>query len=627
MSGQNQTGWRGGLLAVGLVYGDIGTSPLYAMREIMLGSTPVPPTPEHVIGVTSTVIWALLLVISFKYLMLVLRADNNGEGGILALLTLLMPSKGHWLAKRRDLPLLAIGLLGAALLYGDAIITPAISVLSAVEGLAVPLPELSHLVLPIAVGVLIALFLLQKRGTAKVAGLFGPIMLVWFLVIAGLGINGLINEPRVLAAFNPLYALGFLAEEGMTAFLLAGAIFLVVTGGEALYADMGHVGRVPIRLAWYGLVLPSLLLNYLGQAGLMLGHPDEVSHPFFHLAPDWALYPLIILATLASVIASQAVISGLFSMTRQGIQLGLLPRLRVVQTSAEEIGQIYVPAINRMLMVAVLATVLVFESADALASAYGVSVSTTMLLTTVLLVVMMHRRWKWPLAVIVPIGLGFIDTGFVAANYAKLLDGGWLPLAIGLGAMAVMATFLIGRERTAAVLRPLYRPAEEVFERLDSEMVARVPGQAIFLTSEDELIPPSVSHLMGTLGALHREIILLSIVIEDEPRVEAARRYRLEPLGHGFSRLWLHYGFMQGPDIRSALRTAEKLDMPVAPESATFISTDWRPAPRRPGESDIPLLMRFFDMLYRSQTDISVHLRLPPDRLITIGIQLPAKRM
>src|SRR6185369_15798546 len=499
------------LTALGVVYGDIGTSPLYALRECFHGSHSLPPTPANVLGILSLVFWALTLVISIKYLIFLMRADNRGEGGILALLALLTPR--HHLSPLLRRCLLPIGLFGAALLYGDGVITPAISVLSAVEGLKVAAPALEGFVLPVTVLILISLFLFQRLGTAGVGAVFGPVMAIWFASIAVLGIGGILRAPEVFTAVNPLHGVHFFKENGQLAFRVLGSVFLVVTGGEALYADMGHFGPQPIRLAWFTFVLPALLLNYFGQGALLLVRPGEATEPFYHLAPGWALYPLVILATLAAVIASQAVISGAFSLTRQAMQLGYSPRFRLIQTSSEEIGQVYLHTVNLGLMVTTLALVLGFGSSANLAGAYGVAVTTTVVITTILAFFLMVKRWHWRAATAGALAGLFlsIDVTFFGANLLKIAHGGWFPLAAGVAVFTLMTTWRRGREILRRRLQGGKESLEDFIDKLASDPPHRVPGTAVFMTGHPTGAPPILHHHLAHNQVLHEQVIILTV--------------------------------------------------------------------------------------------------------------------
>ena len=611
------------LTALGVVYGDIGTSPLYALRECFLGSSPIPATAENILGVLSLIFWALVLVISIKYLIFIMRADNRGEGGILALLALLDPWREPRARKR--LALIVLGLFGAALLYGDGVITPAISVLSAVEGLRVATPALDPFVLPITIVILFFLFIFQKRGTAKVGSIFGPVMIVWFATLAILGVVGIVKEPGVLAAVNPLHALHFFFANGWTGFLVLGAVFLVVTGGEALYADLGHFGRRPIRLAWFGCVLPSLLIHYFGQGALLLHQPNEVTEPFFHLAPAWALYPLIVLATVATVIASQAVISGAFSLTRQAVQLGQCPRMRIVQTSSEEIGQIYIPFVNWVLMIATIALVLGFRTSGNLAAAYGVAVTTTMVITTILAFFVTREIWRWPLPLALLVCGGFltIDLGFFCANMLKIAEGGWFPLTAGGVVFILMATWRRGREILAQRLQANQVSIEDFLQGLGTPPLPhRVAGTAVFMTGYRSGVPAMLLHHLKHNQSLHEQVILLTAVTEDVPRVPAVERLELTDLGHGFARIYVHYGFMQSPNIPVALRACEYVGLKVALDKTTFYlgGETLIPTPHVPGM--MTWRKKLFAFMSRNSLRATTFYSIPPDRVMELGLQI-----
>ncbi|HEY0788936.1 MAG TPA: KUP/HAK/KT family potassium transporter, partial [Thermoanaerobaculia bacterium] len=539
------------LASLGIVYGDIGTSPLYALRECFAPEHHLAPTPANVFGVLSLIVWALIIVITVKYVAFVMRADNQGEGGIVALMSLIDPKPG---ARRRAL-LLAVGLFGAALLYGDGMITPAISVLSAVEGLEVSTPLLRPYIVPITVAILIALFVVQKRGTAGIGKVFGPITLAWFAVIAALGVRQVAGHPEILLSVNPVHGLRFFAANGVTGFFVLGAVFLVVTGGEALYADMGHFGARPIRLTWFVVVLPALLLNYFGQGALILADPRSVRNPFYLLAPDWFLYPLVALATMATVIASQALISGAFSLTSEAMQMGLTPRMEIEHTSARTIGQIYIPGVNWGLMVACIGLVIGFRSATNLASAYGVAVTGTMVITTLLFFVVIRERWRWPLAASAAIAGIFlaVDVSFLAANIVKIDDGGWFPLLAGAIVFTLMSTWKRGRDLLDERLRTESLPLELFVSSVRAHPPTRVPGIAVFLHRNPEGTPTALLHSIKHYKVLHEDVVLLTVETERVPHLSEKDRGTVEPFGSGIWRVRLHYGFMETPNIPAAL--------------------------------------------------------------------------
>ena len=616
------------LTALGVVYGDIGTSPLYAMRECFFGSHSVPPTHENVLGVLSLIIYALLLVVSLKYVALVLRADNQGEGGILAL-TALIPNKGgdstssgSRLAIGRPV-LIALGIFGTTLLYGDGMITPAITVLGAVEGLEVATPFFTPYVVPITVAILIGVFSIQRFGTHRVGGLFGPIVIVWFLVIAALGIVWINETPSVIGAFDPRHAIAFFNANGFMGFAVLGSVFLVVTGGEALYADMGHFGRTPIRLAWFALVLPALVINYLGQGALLLANP-AAEHPFFDMAPAWALWPLIVIATAAAIIASQALISGSFSITRQAVQLGLAPRLEVQHTSAREMGQVYVPRVNWALMVATVAIVIGFGSSSAMAAAYGIAVTLTMIITVLLLFIVMTERWRWPmpLAVIV-MGLFLtIDLAFFGANALKIMQGGWLPLAVAAFLFTLMTTWKTGRQIVAQRLASRAVMLEDFFTSIDFMKPARVPGTAVYMTAQSSGVPPALVHNLQYNKVLHERVVILNIITVQQPHCAEAERFAVDALGHGLYNVRLQYGFMEDPDVpRALVRAARALGMKFDFQDVVyFLGRQTILVTRHDGMA----LWRekLFVLMSRNAVRATAYFRLPTERVVELGVQV-----
>jgi len=556
-----------GLLALGIVYGDLGTSPLYTLQTIVhiMGDQ---FTPEAALGSLSLIFWALIITISIKYCFFVMRADNQGEGGILALMTM---TGADWAGRGRAL--IIMGLFGAALIYGDGIITPAISVLSAVEGLNVATSIFKPYTMPIALVVLVVLFAIQHRGTGVVGKAFGPVMFIWFATIAVLGVIGIVHHPHVLAAINPVYGAQLVMNHGFLGFTVLGGVFLALTGGEALYADMGHIGRNPIRVTWYCFVLPALILNYAGQIGNFLEAPNLEANPFFKLAPSWSIYPLVVLATLATVIASQAIITGSFSMTRQAMQLGWFPGVRVRQTSAEEYGQIYVPFVNWSMMALTVALAAGFGSSDRLAGAYGTAVSTTMVITTALLYNVMRSRWQWTLcqaAAITGILLA-VDLAFFSANLLKILEGGWIPLTFGGLVFIIMTTWHYGvdaiRQRNAAKSQ---QPGE-FFARLRSDNVVRVPGTAVFLTRLGKAIPPVIVNYVKRVGSLQKTVIALTVRFENVPRVRSRDRVCIEQLDEGFWHVTVHFGFVEIPDLPAVLTRAKKDGVPALDEASYYI--------------------------------------------------------
>ena len=607
--------------ALGVVFGDIGTSPLYALRECFVGHHPIPPTPGNVLGILSLIFWALVLTISVKYLAIVLRADNRGEGGILALMALLRPPAGSGLG--RHALLVVLGLFGAALLYGDSIITPAITVLSALEGLEVVTPAFTPYIQPIAILILLALFSFQKWGTAGMGAIFGPVMLLWFAVLAVLGVVHVFDAPQVLGAVNPLHAVRFFAHNGGVGFLLLGSVFLVITGGEALYADMGHFGAKPIRTGWYTLVLPSLLLNYFGQGALLLTKPETAANPLFEMVPKWGLVPLVILATAASVIASQAVISGAFSLTRQAIQLGYMPRLRIDHTSEKEIGQIYLPSINWALAGACIWLVLSFRSSGALAAAYGVAVTATMGITTVLLYVHARNAWKVPRAVALPIASLFlvIDLAFFGANIVKIAAGGWFPLVVAGFVYLIMTTWKKGRVILAERLREATLPVDVFLQDVEKRSPTRVKGTAVFMDRIPEGIPPPLLHNLKHNKTLHERVVFLTVVTDEVPRLKEKERTRCEFLGPGFWRVTLHYGFMENPDVPRALRKLKLDGRGFEPMDTTFfLGRETLIASKRPGMA----IWRehVFAWMARSEGRATAFFNIPPGRVVELGLQV-----
>jgi KUP system potassium uptake protein len=544
--------------ALGVVYGDIGTSPLYALKEAAKAATGHGGTiaPDAVLGVVSLILWALILIISIKYALLILRADNRGEGGIVALLALLSARNaqpGTWRAQ-----LLIVGLVGAALLYGDGAITPAISVLSAIEGLKVDAPSLAPVVVPITIVILVGLFVMQKQGTGFIGQIFGPVMLTWFIVLALLGIHGIVQKPEVLAALSPYYAFDFLIHQNFhISFAILGAAFLAVTGGEAMYADMGHFGRVPIRLAWFGIALPGLVLNYFGQAAVLISDPGAIDHPFYQLAPDWAHYPLVAFAALATVIASQAIISGVYSLTQQSIQLGFLPRMHIQHTTSHARGQIYVPLVNWLLAAATLGAVIGFGTSDALAGAYGIAVSLLMAITT-LLAALVAIQWGYPPVIVIAVNGFFfvIDCIFFAANSTKLMEGGWFPLVLAAVVAFLMLTWRSGVKLVEKARGKLRQPEEDLIETAVNKCHSRLPGTAVFLASAPNGVPLALTQFVKHNQVLHQRILLVTVQIEESPRIADADRADVFEISPGITRVILHYGFMQFPTVYQGLTLA-----------------------------------------------------------------------
>jgi KUP system potassium uptake protein len=611
--------------ALGVVYGDIGTSPLYALRECFHGEHAIAPSHDNVLGVLSLVFWSLIIIISLKYLVFVMRADNRGEGGILALMALVPPKlrearSGHWVV-------VAIGLFGAALLYGDGVITPAISVLSAVEGLEVATPVLNHYVVPITLVILFALFAIQRRGTAGIGALFGPVMILWFLVLAVLGVVWVLRVPSVLWAVNPWHAAHFFAANRWHGFLVLGSVFLVVTGGEALYADMGHFGRGPIRMAWFTLVLPCLLLNYFGQGGLLVTHPDAASNPFYELsrrlAPDWVLYPMVVLATAATIIASQAVISGAFSLTRQAVQLGYIPRIEIVHTSGREIGQIYIPSINWLLMLATFGLVIGFEKSTNLAAAYGVAVTATMVITTLLASMVALRLWGWKGVLVFPFTVCFllIDSSFFGANIIKVADGGWFPLTVGLMVYTLLSTWKRGRQILSERLQAEAVPLESFVENVKPDSPPRVPGTAVFLSRDPQGTPTALLHNLKHNKVLHSKVIVLTLVTEEVPVVPLDDQIDIQPLGKEFYRVIAHFGFMENPEVPALMDQLRERGLALDPMTTTFfLSRETLIPSREPGMA----LWRekLFAVMARNAQRPTDYFRIPVNRVVELGMQV-----
>jgi KUP system potassium uptake protein len=608
------------LTAVGVVYGDIGTSPLYAMRECFFGSHSVPPSHENVLGVLSLIIYSLLLVISVKYIAIVMRADNQGEGGILALTALIPARNGNGFGRPA---LILLGIFGAALLYGDGMITPAITVLGAIEGLNVATPLFQPYVVPVTVAILVGIFSIQRFGTHRVGNLFGPIMVLWFLTIAAIGVRWIISEPVVLTAIDPRHAFTFFRENGLHGFAVLGAVFLVVTGGEALYADMGHFGKRPIRLAWFALVLPALLLNYFGQGALLLLDAAAARQPFFLLVPEWALLPLVALATAAAIIASQALISGAFSLSRQAIQLGYCPRLDIDHTSSKEIGQVYVPQVNWALMISTILIVIGFGSSSALAAAYGIAVTLTMVITAMLLYVVAAERWKWPYPLVVLVTGIFlsIDLAFLGANALKIMQGGWLPLFIGVTLFTFMTTWKTGRRILAQRLTERAVPLQEFMDRVIPTSPVRVPGTAVFMTAQPRGTPPALVHNLRHNKVLHEHVIVLMVLTEPVPHVPDDRYVEVRSLGGGAFSVLVRYGFMEDPDVPGALAAARLrgLEMDVV-DVTYFLGRETILVTRRPGMA--VWREKLFVLMTRNAVRATAFFRLPPERVVELGVQV-----
>jgi KUP system potassium uptake protein len=605
--------------ALGVVFGDIGTSPLYSVRECLHGQHGVGVAHGSVLGVLSLIFWALNLIISIKYVGYVLRADNQGEGGILALMALVTSVRG--LNPRVNRAAIMLGLFGAALLFGDGVITPAISVLSAVEGLEVATPSFSPYVVPLSIVILIGLFRVQKRGTGDVGAVFGPIMVVWFAAIGSIGLSQIVRNPGVLAALNPLHGLSFLLHHGHKGFLVLGSVFLVVTGGEALYADMGHFGAKPMRISWFFVALPALLLNYFGQGALLLRDESAIENPFFRSVPNWALYPMVGLSTIATVIASQALISGAFSLTRQALMLGYLPRVSVEHTSDSHIGQIYVPTINWLLMMATVALVFGFKSSSALAAAYGVAVTLNMMITTLLAFIVARRRWEWSLAAAGAVTVLFLipEAVFASSNLAKVADGGWFPLAVGVLLFTVFTTWRKGRELLSQRFREQVVPLDDFFELMRVEIPARVPGTAVFMTGTSDGTPPALLHNFLHNRVVHEHVVLLTISTESFARVPAGDRVKVTDMPNGFRRAIARFGFMETPDIPTLLNLPELKDYSI--DYVTFFLGRETVLPKK--HRGMALWReRLFAFLSRNAQPATAFFGIPPSRVVEIGAQI-----
>jgi KUP system potassium uptake protein len=606
--------------SIGVVYGDIGTSPLYALREAVVaaGGTAEGVARDVVLGVVSLILWVLIVTVTLKYVVFLLRADNKGEGGTLTLMALAQRALG------KSAPALALlGIISAALFYGDALITPALSVLSAIEGVKVATPALDPYVVPLTIVVLVLLFAVQSRGTARVATFFGPVTLVWFVVIAIAGLGPIAADPNVLVALDPSHGLRFLFRHGMIGFVTLGAVFLAVTGAEALYADLGHFGRRPIRAAWLAIVLPSLAVNYLGQGAVVLANPKAIENPFFLLYPGWALWPMVALATAATVIASQAVITGAYSMTRQAIQLGLLPRLEIRHTSEALAGQIFMPRVNSLLLVGVVLLVGLFRSSSALASAYGIAVSGTMVVTTMMAFIVVWKGWHWSqwaaAALIVPFLA--VDLTFFSANLLKVVEGGWVPLALGGAVMLVMYTWRRGSRLLFEKTRRLEMPLDNLVAMLERKPPARVPGTAVFLTSDPTSAPTALLHSLKHYKVLHEQNVILTIRIEDVPRVDAEERVHIEPVGKTFSRVHLRFGFMDAPNVPKALGVARKHGWHYDIMSTSFFLS--RRALKPAAHSGMPRWQdRLFITLARTANDATDYFQIPTGRVVEVGTQV-----
>jgi KUP system potassium uptake protein len=607
--------------ALGVVYGDIGTSPLYALRESFAAAGALEVTETAVLGILSLIFWALVLVVTVKYLIFVMRADNDGEGGVLALTSLIVGKANR---SRRRLLLIAIGLFGTALLYGDGMITPAISVLSAVEGLEIAIPELEPWVIVIASVILVILFGNQHRGTATLGTLFGPVMVLWFTLLGLLGAIQIFHYPRVLSAVNPALAMGFIGDHPRVTFLALGGVFLVVTGSEALYADMGHFGVRPIRTGWFGLVAPALVLNYLGQGALLIGEPEAIDNPFFRLVPTWGVIPMVVLATLATVIASQALISGAYSLTSQAIQLGYLPRQQVDHTSSRQFGQIYVSTVNWILMAASVGLVISFGSSSALAGAYGVGVSATLVITTILLYVVMRERWNWraPAAVALISVFLAVDLVFFSSNITKVPAGGWFPLVVGIAGFAMMVTWKQGRRLMAARLRKSELPVERFLASIAEHPQRRVPGTAVYMFAQPGATLPALLTNLRHHEVLHETVVLVSVRVADRPRVPQVQRATVHAMGDGFFQIVLRFGFMDEPDVPTALQNIVTPDFGFdESESTYFLGRETVIA------SDVPGMQlwreHLFAFMHRNAASAARFFGLPHERVVEVGVQVP----
>jgi KUP system potassium uptake protein len=605
--------------SIGVVYGDIGTSPLYALREaVAAASNGGEATVLGVMGVLSLILWALIIVVTLKYVVFLLRADNYGEGGTLALMAL--AQRG---VTKAAAVIVLLGIISAALFFGDAVITPALSVLSAIEGIKLYTAALDSYVVPITVLILLMLFAVQSRGTARVAAFFGPVMLVWFIVIAFASVPAIARQPQVLLSLNPLYAVSFMVHHGIIGFVTLGAVFLAVTGAEALYADLGHFGKRPIQTAWLFIVLPSLALNYLGQGALLISDPKALENPFFRMFPDWALLPMVLLATVATVIASQAVITGAYSLTRQAIQLGLMPRFEIRHTSESQSGQIFIPRINRMLLIAVVLLVLMFKSSSALASAYGISVTGTMVVTAMMAFVVVWKVWKWSpfaaAALIAP--FLFLDLTFLAANLLKVFEGGWVPLALGTWAMLLMYTWRRGSRLLFEKSRKLEFPLADLVSMLEKRPPQRVSGTAVFLTSDPNSAPTALMHSLKHYKVLHEKNVILTIETASRPRVDPSERVRLEQMSPTFTKVALKFGFMETPNVPKALAIARKLGWQFDIMSTSFFLS--RRALKPAAHSGMPRWQdHLFIALSRTANDATDYFQIPSGRVVEVGTQI-----
>ena len=610
------------LLALGVVFGDIGTSPLYAVKETFSPEHGIPLTVANILGGLSTIFWALMIVVSLKYVTLIMRADNKGEGGIMALLALASTAVRN--SPRTHSVILLLGVIGAALFYGDAVLTPAISVLSAVEGLEVGTATFKPYVIPIAVIVLVTLFAFQRQGTAVVGALFGPICVLWFLSLGAVGIYNIVQNPAVLWALNPAHAIGFVTGHGFASFVVLGAVLLAFTGAEALYADMGHFGKRAVRLAWFGLVLPALVLNYFGQGALLIVNPQAIANPFYHAYPAWALYPMIALATAATVIASQAVISGAYSVTRQAVQLGYLPRMNILHTSVRQIGQIYIPSINWILLISVLAAVIGFGSSSNLASAYGVAVAGTMLIDTILTFYVIRYSWGIPV-IVAAISTGFfilVDMAFFSASLLKVFDGGWFPLVVGTAIFVLMVTWRRGRELLLSRLRESSVPLEAFLSSLMRNPPTRVHGTAVFMTSTPGSVPHALLHNLAHNKVLHERVVFLTVLIKDVPWVPSKERVHIQDLGNNCFQVAIHFGFKDRPDVMLALEQCREYELEFQPLQTSFFLSRETVIPSIRVEGMALWRERLFATLARNGGSPVEYFNLPANRVIEVGTQI-----
>lgn len=610
------------MIALGVAYGDIGTSPLYALHACFHGPRSPEVSVANVLGVLSLIVWSLILVVSVKYLLFILRANNHGEGGILALMALLHP-RSLSRAPRRAILIVYLGLFGAALLFGDGMITPAISVLSAVEGLEVATPIFEPYIVPITIVVLIALFSFQSRGTAKLGSLFGPVMIVWFLTLAVLGVSRIALHPDVLLAIGPHHAVRFFLENGFTAFLVMGSVILVLTGAEAMYADMGHFGATPIRISWFSLVLPALLLNYFGQGAWLIHNPESTTNPFYGIAPEWAIYPLVALSTMATVIASQALITGVFSLTMQAVQLGYMPRVQIDHTSETQFGQIYIAPMNWLMLVATIGLVLGFRTSGNLAGAYGVAVSTTMVITTLLFFALTVTVWKWNFFLAAALSGAFlvIDLAFFGANILKIVDGGWFPLVVAMGVFVPMITWKRGREILRDRFRSTQMPLKKFLELIAREKITRVSGTAVFMTGNPESVPLALLHNLKHNQVLHERVVVLTIAVEDEAHIDPAEHLDIRALPLGFHQVIAHYGFMEKPHVPRLLGDCGKQGLHFEIGRTTFfVGRETLLATKRQGMAT--WRERLFAIMSRNAFDATAFFSIPPGRVIEVGAQV-----